>query len=368
MQKYGPDHRHPTPGSASTVHRPRVSAALVRAIVAVAEQRGVDVEHILADLGIRPEEIDAPGAFVDGDLEHRLWERVIAQVDPVGFGTSMACSIDRGEFREVEYAFRTSDVLGRAFASFARYNALIHGEPIFDLRRDADALRIRYLQPHGSGTPVGDATAEFALASVIRIAKDATADLWDPAYVSVDFGDDRAIQKLGEVVPCSVIPTEAQPEIVVPEAALELPMKDADPTLREIIDCSLRDKIDAIDPTPTMSARVRADVESRLAEGEALSLVKCASRLGVSTRTLQDRLQHEGTAFQELLRNAREDIARRLLVGTDTIRDIAIKVDYADVRAFRRAFKRWTGSTPSDYRRRIRAAAREGRARTPSNV
>lgn len=78
-----------------------------------------------------------------------------------------------------------------------------------------------------------------------------------------------------------------------------------------------------------------------------------AGRLGLSSRVLQKRLQTLGTSFQELLDGARETLAKRyLLEPTANLSATAVQLGYSDVTAFHRAFKRWTGLTPGEFRRR----------------
>jgi len=64
----------------------------------------------------------------------------------------------------------------------------------------------------------------------------------------------------------------------------------------------------------------------------------------MSARTLQRRLEEEQTRFTEVLDRARLDLARRLLA------DPAFRLGFADLAAFSRAFKRWTGKPPGQWR------------------
>jgi AraC-like DNA-binding protein len=100
------------------------------------------------------------------------------------------------------------------------------------------------------------------------------------------------------------------------------------------------------------------DVASILsAPGNAgMSLSEVAQELHVSARTLQRQLEEYGVQFRELRDNIRLAEASRLLRGTDhAVRHIAIHLGYSEVTSFNHAFRRWTGCSPIDYRRRCRA-------------
>ena len=96
------------------------------------------------------------------------------------------------------------------------------------------------------------------------------------------------------------------------------------------------------------------DVRQRLIEHEegTLSLEQMADRLHMSSRTLKRRLQDEGANYREIVEAVLRERATRLLMETDLpVSEIAFRTGYNDVSNFTRAFKRWTGKTPRDFRR-----------------
>jgi AraC-like DNA-binding protein len=78
-----------------------------------------------------------------------------------------------------------------------------------------------------------------------------------------------------------------------------------------------------------------------------------AAELALSTRSLHRQLASEGTSYQRLLDDVRcSEAIRQTLDGHRPLKAIAAAVGFADPRAFRRAFKRWTGSSPQAFRLR----------------
>ena len=76
-----------------------------------------------------------------------------------------------------------------------------------------------------------------------------------------------------------------------------------------------------------------------------------AETLHVSARTLQRRLKAENTTFGEVVQETRLQLAQQLLASPDiTATEVGLACGFADASAFTRAFRRWTGTTPSDYR------------------
>ena len=85
--------------------------------------------------------------------------------------------------------------------------------------------------------------------------------------------------------------------------------------------------------------------------GEFLDISQIAERLYVSERTLRRRLTSESTSFRATFDEIRDLLAREYLADTQlTVAEIAHLLDYSETVNFRRAFVRWNGATPSEYR------------------
>ncbi|MBC3883638.1 AraC family transcriptional regulator [Undibacterium griseum] len=78
-----------------------------------------------------------------------------------------------------------------------------------------------------------------------------------------------------------------------------------------------------------------------------------AAALQMSPRTLQRLLAREGMSYFEITEQVRTGRARRLLQQTGDLEQIAEQLGYSDSRSFRRAFRRWTGLSPAQYRQAV---------------
>jgi AraC-like DNA-binding protein len=84
---------------------------------------------------------------------------------------------------------------------------------------------------------------------------------------------------------------------------------------------------------------------------------RVARALKLSTRTLQRRLDESGTTFSDLATRVRKDVAiEHIADETLTLDEIAARAGFSDVATFGRAFKRWTGQSPGEYRRALSRA------------
>jgi AraC-like DNA-binding protein len=107
----------------------------------------------------------------------------------------------------------------------------------------------------------------------------------------------------------------------------------------------------------TFDRRVRQVVAVLLAGGP-LDVRRVADSVRTSARTLQRRLHGAGLTYARVVQQVRFEVAQQMLNDADRkIADVARAVGYSDPAHFTRAFQRWTGLTPRDFRRRERDGA-----------
>jgi AraC-like DNA-binding protein len=140
---------------------------------------------------------------------------------------------------------------------------------------------------------------------------------------------------------------------VIPSQDLELPIRFTDDQLAEVSRAQCEEALHHITEDAGFACRVRRVIETSYPFPPKLARV--AGTLFVSERTLKRRLQEEEASFQNLVDQVRLDRAGELLANTSmTLSQIADALGYADAANFTRAFKRWTGSSPSQFRARSR--------------
>jgi AraC-like DNA-binding protein len=106
-------------------------------------------------------------------------------------------------------------------------------------------------------------------------------------------------------------------------------------------------------PKPSAFRRdVERQIEALLPEG-TLRIDSVAKAIGLSRQTLYRRLKAEGTTFETLVERVRRRLALRFIRDEGlAVKETAWRLGFAEPAAFSRAFKRWTGKSPADMRRR----------------
>lgn len=192
------------------------------------------------------------------------------------------------------------------------------------------------------------ATFTFFLYSLMCWMTDRRIPLRAVYFTSPESG---AGEELSRAYRAPVLYNAARTEIVFDARWLRLANLQDRGSMDELLRQSPGNLAVAFDDKTDIAERVRRYLRTNVSKQN--SLESAAAQLRMSVATLRRRLSEDGTSFQKLKDTVRRDIAINLLVETDLrLEDLAGRVGFLEVSAFHRAFRRWTGSAPSDYRGR----------------
>lgn len=137
--------------------------------------------------------------------------------------------------------------------------------------------------------------------------------------------------------------------LVIPAAILDISLKGALPVLNTKARERMQKALDQDESSQSVTNSIlnAFKKDNRLLHG---SVVMTAMHFNVSERTLQRKLKKEGVTFFELQENAKKNVAAELIANGYALELISERLGFSDRRSFSRAFKRWFGCTPKDYR------------------
>lgn len=330
---------------------PQVSARIGALIVGVAATRSADAQRLMADAGFEACWLNDPEARMPLTVEERLWDLAAEMTRDPLFGLHAAEAIRPGAFDVLDYAVRTAPDLRTALQRLARYNRLVHDLASFEVLPDGDAVRIEHRFDGGATGPCRHA-AEFTLASLVVVATQIGGE--PVSALAVEFvhtaaGDAEAYRSVFGVKPRFDAPVSC---LVLAASVLDRPVPAADPRLSHIVTAHAEQLLAAHAPA---QENVAAQVRRQIAEGVAngpVTLSAIARRLHLSERSLQRRLDDEGTRFADLVDEVRRELALRYIADERlALGEVAYLLGFAEPSPFHRAFKRWTGTTPAAARR-----------------
>ncbi|WP_424965307.1 AraC family transcriptional regulator ligand-binding domain-containing protein [Dinoroseobacter sp. S375] len=244
---------------------------------------------------------------------------------------------------------RESTSLASALYRFSTFWNLLLDDYQFDLSEEAETYALRLI-------PQTDAPAQrFGHMLILKLAHGILSWLARQevplagvafAFEPPSFEEDYAV-----IFPAPIRFSAPATTIRVPTKALGPVQIRSSDDLDRFLENAPRDWIFTRSQEHTQSLRVRAYLTE--VPWEAAHLGAAANALHMTPRTLIRRLEADGTSFQAIKDGLRRDIAiRRLQLEEASIEAIAQDVGFSSAASFHKAFHRWTGATPSSYRRR----------------
>lgn len=312
---------------------------------------------LLSDLGIAPANVFRRAGLAEDLLQrpsvrlaskdyYRLWDSIEAELGDPLLPLRLCQAVRSESFSPALFAALCSPNLLVAAQRIARYKPLI--APIrFDVTETAHfaAIELTWLDKSLS-PPVSLVLMELLFC--VTLARMGTRE---PI---------RPLEIVTTVLPSPVVPYElflgarlqrgARHQVMFTIADATRPFLTSNEPMWEAFEPQLRQRLADIDASATTTMRVRAALLEGLPSG-LLKTEDIAKKLALSKRTLQRRIEAEGTSFQQILNATRAELARHYLEKTTLpAAEISFLLGFDEANSFYRAFKLWTGTTPDHMR------------------
>jgi AraC-like DNA-binding protein len=307
---------------------------------------------VLAEAGIAPALFDDPDNRISYVGRSRLISLCVARTGCRHFGLLVGQQGGLHSLGLVGLLVKYSPDVGTALRSLVRYFHLHARGAVLTLDIDGDLATLSYgiYQPQ---VEAADQIGDGAVAMLLNIVRALGGPDWTP--VEVRFAHRRP-EDVGPFRRFFHAPLRFDAEqygLVFSAAWLSRPLTDIEPDLHRLV----QKQIDVLDARygEDFPDQVRSVLRTALVTDQA-SAEQVAALFSMHSRTMNRRLNAFGTRFRELVDEVCFEIARQLLEDSAMdLSQIAGLLDYADGSAFTRAFRRWSGTTPSDWRAQRRA-------------
>jgi AraC-like DNA-binding protein len=329
---------------------PPSPSPLVPALLRYVRARGGDATRIAARFGLAAEVEGNDEASVTALTWSELLEAAAEALGEPFLALGLPRELPLRRYGLAELVARASATLRDALVAMARYAPLIHPGLACDLDEQAGEAIVRQRTP-GRPRGLGRHAHEYALAYVVTQARLACGEELAPSRVWFIHARPPDLAPLHRFFATRDLAFgHGDSGLALPRASLDLPVRGGDArllaTATDLADAALRAQPRGRELLPLVAARIEA-----LLPGE-VSMDLVARALHMSARTLQRRLEEEGTRFSEVVDDVREKSARRLAADPAlSLAEVAYRLGFADLATFSRAFKRWTGVPPGTWRR-----------------
>ncbi len=333
------------------------AALLLRALVDSARAAGVDAAGLVHAIGVSPGILEDASGWIPAATMARAWHLAAEQSGDADFGLHAAESTPPGTYGALEFAALSSTSLLDALRRAIRYYRALGSMGVPVIVEGGGIVRLG-LTVRSEMSPLARRHfVEHFFALLVTRARLVTGRPMKLLRATFAHPAPGSAAEHARVFGAPTLFGAAASELVAEAEALAMPLRSAHPELLEPLEQAAASMLER--RTEDVVARTRAIVPEVLRTAEP-GLAGAARRLGISARTLQRRLGENGTSYARIVEEVRRELAHReVATGTRSFGEIAFLLGFSQASAFDRAFRRWTGRTPSAYR----AAPHEPRRR-----
>jgi AraC-like DNA-binding protein len=328
----------------------RVSGSMLKKL----EELGVSVSAVLCRAGLPQAYGKEPRVLLKTEELFALWRAIGDVATDPAIGLRLGTETKAERFTPVGIAALSSENFGAAIDHMARYKQLTCPEEITQTRgRDEWSIRFRWLLAE-QAEPTH--MIEGAFSWILSVARVGAATRVSP--LRIEFVEPRAhVKTIERHFGCPVVCGAPRNVIVFRASDAERPFVTRNAELLALLAPQFEQELKEENTDENFVQRVRMAVQERLT-GRRPTIEDVADMLHLSSRTLQRRLQDEGSSFQKVLEEARHHLARHYLNNSVLeLNEAAYLLGYNDANSFVRAFRTWEGVPPARWREQHRVGA-----------
>jgi AraC-like DNA-binding protein len=318
------------------------------------EELGLNPAAVLRRAALPQSYADQPRVLLKTEELFALWRAVSEVSSNPAIGLLLGAENKTERFTPVGLAALSSENFGAAIDRMARYKQLTCPE---EIRQEKDgeewSIAFRWLLADEMEPPV---LLECAFAWVLSIARHGTGTRLSP--LRVEFVEPRSHTKTIERhFGCPVVCGTPRNAIVFRVSDTQTPFVTRNAELLAMLAPQFEEELKQENGDENFTERVRVAIQQKLT-GRRPTIDDIADALHISPRTLQRRLQDEGSNFQRVLDEARHQLARHYLHNSVLeLNEAAYLLGYEDGNSFVRAFRTWEGVPPARWREQQRTAS-----------
>lgn len=326
---------------------PTDDVALMRPVIDALRASGTDPDKVLVRVGL------PPGGLPAGRFPHAaqalFWKVAADECGEEHVGLYLAGHLPAFNGLLLEYLFLSSGTFGEGLRHALRYVRLLSDTLCADLDVEGPrAVLSLGRQPGGNRH-----FPEMLAGALIRLFHALTEGRFKPHEVRLMHAEGAPAERYQAVYGCPAVLGAERYALIFDAEVLDTPSRHASPDLLRMHESLARRQLAVVERLDLVR-QVRELIGELLVDGGA-TLEQVAARLDMPARRLRERLANAGVRFNDLVTDYRCRLAKELLLKTDErIEVIVERTGFSEPSTFYRAFKRWVGETPVEFRRKGR--------------
>lgn len=277
-----------------------------------------------------------------------LHERLDQVLGP-GFSVRVGQQMKMDDYGVLGLSWKTCSKAGEIFERCERYFKLLSNTYVFKVEKEGEISKVHlFRDAYRRGVALSN---EATFSATVVVLKAMTGTDMAPVSLSLKHGAPKDMKSYHEAFKCPILFNQPHNFIAYKTTDLETRTAKADISINEFLVERVEEETKGIEASPIkIVADVKNLIEDALPSGIP-SIIEIGEHMGMSSRTLTRRLSESGISFRDLVKQTQEKISKDLLRNSSsTVGEIAFQTGFSEQSAFSRAFKRWTGQSPLEYR------------------
>ncbi|WP_250657456.1 AraC family transcriptional regulator [Alkalimarinus coralli] len=326
---------------------PSIGSSSVLALISLLDDYGFSRQQVSDISGIDLSTLDLQDSRLPLDQYKTLWDTALKITNNPALGLELGQIFNASKIGLVGHIIFNSENLAKGLKEYVRLFSIVNEAISLNFETDEKYAYLRFIHLNPEHYCIPDMERSMVL-SLYRGKALFDSDIqWE----SVDFQHAQPdyVDKYQKVFNCPLNFNQNHCQIVFQRDYLELAPKQRNPYLGsaalEYANSMLKKLF-----RRSYADKVKGLIAQSISTGEA-DVDHIAEKLNTSRQTLYRKLKAEGVSFQSLLEDVRFSTAKEQLRNSDRqLSEIAFSLGFSDLSAFSRAFKRWSGVTPKEYR------------------
>ncbi len=321
----------------------------LRAVAAAIEAAGLGLQEVLAEAGLDTSPADLPDEQLRPEQFKDMWVAATRVARDITIPLAIGDAVPFGTYEVIDYLGSASETVGRGFEELSRYFALITRTVGWDIDAGGEPIRVGLRRGDIAGEDEHIVTQYTLGVTFGRFRRLCEGELvMTRVELAMPEPPNRARHE--RYFGCAIRYGADETAVYLPRASWDLKLSGREPGLQRVLARHARQLLESRPDPSDPLLEVRRAIREVLSDGDT-AIDAVARRVAMSTRTLQRRLRQGGTTFQALVDEERRSAARAYLADKRlAVSEVAYMLGYSEASAFVRAFKRWTGQTPRDFR------------------
>ena len=313
-----------------------------------AKDFGLDPVELFKEAGIDPGlRLDVNARVSAKQYDRLIWtERQKSNDDAFAF--HLVDHLHPSYLGAMGYAWMTSANLRKGFKRMSRYGRLLADDVIIRLDDHGESLHV-LLESGAADVLDSDLREQLRFANAVKLCRMNCGESFKPARILFRQSAPANPAAYYSFFRCELQFDSDASVMVIDSADADRPLPGFNAQLANLLEQQIIDYLARLDKQDIVG-RTKSVIFEDLPSGNVL-VEDVATKLNLSVRTLRRKLKEEETSFKELLTQTRRELGERYIHDKSlSLTEIAFLLGFSDSSSFSRAYRTWTGQSPSEQR------------------